>query len=120
MKFDLVRLLGSAAALAELRARSKGLSVWITYLGADLNRHGGDWEELDRIAMPTRLVANGELVHDFIDPPASTKTHRYLVPASAVASAAVLELAFEPKVPEKVTFVYVPIPVAELWVATQA
>ena len=71
MKFDLVRLLGSAAALAELRARSKGLSVWITYLGADLNRHGGDWEELDRIAMPTRLVANGELVHDFIDPPAS-------------------------------------------------
>ena len=72
---------------------------------------------------PARRRLGGARPHcdaDFIDPPASTKTHRYLVPASAVASAAVLELAFEPKFPEKVTFVYVPIPVAELWVATQA
>jgi hypothetical protein len=119
MKFDLVRLLGSATALSELRARSKGLSLWITYLGADLNRHGGDWEELDREAMPTRLVANGEPVHDFIDPPATTKTHHFVVPASAITSAPVLELAFEPKFPEKVTFVYVPIPVAELWITKQ-
>eukprot|EP00658_Telonema_sp_P-2_P035916 TRINITY_DN26058_c0_g1_i1.p1 TRINITY_DN26058_c0_g1~~TRINITY_DN26058_c0_g1_i1.p1 ORF type:complete len:363 (-),score=68.47 TRINITY_DN26058_c0_g1_i1:254-1342(-) len=92
------------------------LSVRVTYLGKDLNVHGGDWEEIDRQAMPTRLVANGVEVHPWMDPPETTRSHEFGLPASAFKGRSELELCFQGKEVDKNTYRYVPIPVAELWI----
>ena len=77
---------------------------------------GGDWEELNREGMPTRLMANGRLVHDFMEPPEYTRSYTYDIPAEALHGAPKeLVLAVEPEFPEKVTFRYSAIPIAELW-----
>jgi len=95
------------------------LKVRITYLGADLNRHGGDWEELGREAMPVRLCCNGVMVHDFFPVPELTETREYHIPeegCNKALSVGTMILTFEPETPDKTTFRYVPIPIAELWI----
>ena len=95
------------------------LTVRITYLGADLNRHGGDWEELGREGQPVRMFANGVKVHDYLQPPKLTEVREFALPHEAILRAADVEkiiLSFEPKTAAKVTYRYVPIPIAELWV----
>ena len=102
-------------------AVSAGLWLRITYLGKELNRHGGDWEELHREGMPTRLLANGHLVHDFIEAPELTQSHDFDVPPAALDGAPEeLVLSIEPKWPDKVTFRNTSIPIAELWVCARA
>mmetsp|Transcript_27238 Transcript_27238/g.43788 ORF Transcript_27238/g.43788 Transcript_27238/m.43788 type:complete len:915 (+) Transcript_27238:197-2941(+) len=94
-------------------------AVRITYLGNDLNKHGGDWEELDRESMPTRLDANGVMLHDFVDPPKYTRMKEYVIPPKALERAIEMDrliLTFTPQVVDKTTFRYVPIPLAELWI----
>ncbi len=54
--------------------------------------------------MPTRLLANGATVHDWMDPLDHTASHEFEVPAAALAGgAAELVLAIEPRWPDKVT-----------------
>eukprot|EP00966_Prymnesium_polylepis_P002250 51763-Prymnesium_polylepis.1 len=83
----------------------------MTYLGVDWNRHGGDWEELNREGMPTRLLANGVVVHDYMvrrawrllllrgraevlmrvscaqESPAITRSYDFALPAAALEGA---------------------------------
>jgi len=116
MHFQLDKLLHNASAEA---MEAASLSIRITYLGKDLNRHGGDWEELNREAMPVRLFANGVKVHDFIESPSITEVREFSIPLKALQRAAMVEcliLTFEPLIAHKTTFRYVPIPIAELWI----
>ena len=87
MRFDLGRLCG--AAIQPLRQNEQALIAAVTYIGKDLNRHGGDWEELQRSAMPTRMRANGITVHDFLDPPEVTATHEFSIPVEAITDSEV-------------------------------
>ncbi len=117
MQFSLAKLL--PFALNEETLAQTKLTVRITYLGNDLNRHGGDWEELGREAMPVRLKANGFTIHDYIPGPQITKIQEFEIPSEALVSAAQDEnliLSFQPLLPDKITFRYVPIPIAELWI----
>jgi len=119
LRFPFDRLIGETDALPD------GLSLRITYLGSDLNRHGGDWAELDRMGMPTRLLANGHVLHDYMEPAAHTRSYDFDLPAEALqagghdaagGAAGELVLSIEPKWPELVTFRYSTLPVAELWI----
>jgi hypothetical protein len=92
-------------------------AVRLTYLGSDLNRLGGDWAELGRSAQPTRLTANGALVHDFLQPSERTRTREFSLPPM---TSDFLELTFEPKDISAVTVNHVPLPIAELWLLGRA
>jgi len=115
LRFPLGALLdGADAALA-------GLSLRMTYLGVDWNRHGGDWEELNREGMPTRLLANGVVVHDYMESPAITRSYDFALPAAALEGAPdELVLAVEAKYPDKVTFRHSTLPITELWILAHA
>lgn len=96
----------------------KDLFVRITYLGQDLNRHGGDWEELNREAMPVAMKVNGFPVHDYLDPPEITQTRTFAIPQKALDRAKKVNnliVSFVPKFVDKVTFRCVPLPIAEMW-----
>ena len=121
LRFPLERLLREPTRTAE--APSPALYVRVTYVGEDVYRQGGDWEELNREAMPTRLLANGCVVHDFLGPFELTQPREFALPAAALAferlaamDEPTLELAFEARFPGKVTYRCIQSPVAELWI----
>ncbi|GBG25674.1 Hypothetical Protein FCC1311_018932 [Hondaea fermentalgiana] len=117
MRFDLERLF--QVSLATLAAGLPPLTLRITYLGEDLNRHGGDWEELEREAQPTRLFANGIRLHGFLASMPYTKTLEIEIPQAVLERSlrhGALILTWEPRVAHKTTFRYVPLPIAELWI----
>lgn len=88
-----------------------GLVLEVTYLGQDLSRLGGDWAELERQVLPTRLWSGGSLVHDLLPPPPHTTVMRFPLPCHQGDE---LVLAWEPEEPAAVTVNNVPIPIAEL------
>jgi len=115
MRFPLDKLFNGS----EVDMEQTKLVVRITYLGNEINRHGGDWEELDRQAQPTRLLANGLRLHNFIDPKPFTQFMEVEVTSQVLRRALeinTLILTWEPRVSHKTTFRYVPIPIAELWI----
>mmetsp|Transcript_6760 Transcript_6760/g.11022 ORF Transcript_6760/g.11022 Transcript_6760/m.11022 type:complete len:927 (+) Transcript_6760:48-2828(+) len=117
-RFSWRELLGDhSKAILSGNAGGSQLHVKITYLGSDLNRHGGDWEELNREGMPTKLSANGHLVHDFLESPASTVPREFTLPPFEQLLAGgsdELTLTVTGKEIDKCTFRYVPLPIAEL------
>ena len=116
MRFELDRL--------RVRTDTPSLTIRVTYVGKDLNRHGGDWEELGRVGMAVRLVANsGIVVHDFLEEPDVTESRDLAIPVEALREArksGELVLRWEPKYPRKVTFVNTPLPIAEIWLLTSS
>jgi len=103
----------------QLSATTNQLSIRITYLGEDLNCHGGDWEELDRESMPVKLMCNGIQLHDFLGGQEFTRSFEYRLDSKSVLAAKesnLLTFTFLSKFTNKATFRYVPIPVAEFWI----
>ena len=82
---------------------------------------GGDWEELGRTIVPVRLYANGVLIHDFLPIPEVTVTREFLLPEEALDTCRggrLLELRFEPRPGANLSYINVPMPIAELWLLT--
>ena len=79
MKFEMNKLLAHHHHHHNVK-----LSIRVTYLMNDLNVHGGDWEELGRRGMGTKLETNGGiLVHDYIKSGRVTRTMLFQVPDEA-------------------------------------
>mmetsp|Transcript_9764 Transcript_9764/g.19174 ORF Transcript_9764/g.19174 Transcript_9764/m.19174 type:complete len:981 (+) Transcript_9764:1019-3961(+) len=117
MRFAMESLMG--VSLHELTLSPPQLTMRVTYLGNDINRHGGDWEELNRESQATRLFANGVRLHNFLEPQALTKMLEIEIPREAILRAiknGTLILTWEPRVAHKTTFRFVPLPIAELWI----
>mmetsp|Transcript_73766 Transcript_73766/g.196637 ORF Transcript_73766/g.196637 Transcript_73766/m.196637 type:complete len:499 (-) Transcript_73766:27-1523(-) len=93
--------------------KDAALSVRVTYVGLELCGLGGDWEELERIQLPTRMVANGVEVHGFLQPERSTRSRVFDIPPQALNDDFIV-LRIEPEDPSRVSFVCVPFPVADL------
>ena len=105
--------------LPEVGYRGGPLHVRFTYVGSAEVVQGGDWEELDRQLLPTRLMANGVEVHGLLPPPKSTETMEFTIPEAALTTdCAELVLSFEVADPAAVMFCRTPFPVAELWLIT--
>lgn len=99
-----------------LKKNNMSLSLRITYIGADLLSQGGDWEELERKGMPTRLQANGHCVHDYLPAPDRTEPQDFVIPSEAWnQDTDTLNLIFEPEDVSRATIVCCPHPIAELW-----
>mmetsp|Transcript_3387 Transcript_3387/g.3784 ORF Transcript_3387/g.3784 Transcript_3387/m.3784 type:complete len:926 (-) Transcript_3387:584-3361(-) len=117
MQFEVSKLLPDVKNMDDLNGDE--ICVRLTYLGDDLNKHGGDWEELNRKGMPTRMIANGCQVHSYLDPPEISRMQTYSLPYPAIRNAiesGMLILEWEPILREKVTYISVPLPIAELWI----
>jgi len=113
MKFEMQKLLYRRTSSVPK------LSIRVTYLMNDLNIHGGDWDELGRRAMGTKLEANGVLIHDYLKSQRVTRTMLFPVPDEAVRLAlktGTLTFRWIPEHPRNVTFVDIPLPIAEFWV----
>ena len=109
------------SAVLTLRIPISGLKApprWLhlTLLGSDLNRLGGDWEELGRHALPTRIRLGDHILQDWMEPPQETGAYSYQIPTE-LSKSPQLELTLEPREPSEVTVNRVPIPLAELWLS---
>ena len=112
-----IRLRFSLEALGPALDPGRDLHLRITYVGKDLNRTGGDWQELGRRALPTRLLANDSEVHGFLNEPETTAPAEFILPAGWPRAAdGYLTLIWEPERPEQVSFTAVLLPLAELWI----
>lgn len=93
----------------------ENLRVRVTYIGKNQFSLGGDWEELERQAQPTRLLAGGLEVHGWLDPPDECVTLEYELPADCLEHG-YLNLVFEPQAPNEITVNNIAIPIAEVWI----
>ena len=106
------------AAVLELRIplneeRRKAQSLGVTWVGRDLNRMGGDWAELGRIPLPTRMRIGERILQDWFNPD-RTESHTYALHSQEL-SGEHLTLTIEPEEPRLVSVNRVPVPAAEFW-----
>ncbi len=123
MKFEMLKLLPENNKKSNKNVSIPKLSVRVTYLMEDLNIHGGDWEELGRRGMGTKLEANDVMVHDYIQSERVTQSLLFRIPDQAMRRAmksGVLEFRWIPERPKEVTFVDTPLPIAELWILNES
>lgn len=86
----------------------------ITYVGKDLWVEGGDWIDFGRTVEPTRLLANGVQIHDFLDMPDTSTTFYFQLPENILESKELI-LKFEPKKVENITIRTPLLPIAEIF-----
>ena len=91
----------------------KAQTLGVTWVGRDLNRMGGDWAELGRKPMSTRMRIGDRILQDWFDPDQTGSKTYALLPQDL--SAEHLTLTIEPEEPKLVNVNRVPVPVAEVW-----
>lgn len=106
------------AAVLELRIpltekTRKAQTLGVTWVGRDLNRMGGDWAELGRKPVPTRMRIGERILQDWFNPD-RTGSHTYALSPQDL-SEEYLTLIIEPKEPRLVNVNRVPVPIAEVW-----
>lgn len=111
-------------AVLELRVplpavRPAELFLGLTFVGQDLNLMGGDWTELGRRGLATRVSLEGEVLQDWLEPPEVTEPRVYALPSFA-RDRRHFTLVLEPRDPTEVTVNRVPLPLAELWLSGPA
>lgn len=106
------------AAVLELRIplteeTRKAQSLGVTWVGRELNRMGGDWAELGRKPLPTRMRIGERILQDWFSPD-QTGSHTYALHSQEL-SGGHLTLTIEPEEPRLVNVNRVPVPTAEVW-----
>ena len=82
----------------------------IVYVGEDLLLEGGDFAPLQRRAIPTRCLMNGDLLHDYRPVPKKTRRHVFKIPANMPS----IHLQWDVENRARVTYVTIPVPVADV------
>ena len=81
----------------------------IVYVGEDLLLEGGDQRLLERRALPTRCMLNGDLLHDYQKVTKTTRRHCFKIPPNMPT----IHLQWDVKNRHDVSYVNIPIPVAD-------
>ena len=82
----------------------------IVYVGEDLLLEGGDYEELNRCALPVKCTCNGAPLHGYQPVAKTTRPHYYKLPASAKQ----LHLVWDVEDRQAVTIRCISIPIADV------